>query len=76
MLKDCINDENPSGMFNEYLVQELYDHRRVMEALGNKLRVAESDDQLSGLGFALDKRGEMLVKVTSEATERVLKIKF
>lgn len=76
MLKNCINDENPSGMFNEYLVQELYDHRRVMEALGNKLRVADSDDQLSGLGFALDKRGEMLVKVTSEATERVLKIKF
>lgn len=75
MLKDCINDENPSGIFNEFLVQELYEHRRVMEAIGGRMRVADSDDQLSGLGFALDKRAELTVKVTG-ATERVLKIKF
>jgi hypothetical protein len=47
-----------------------------MEALGNKLRVADSDDQLSGIGFALDKRDELLVKVITGATERLLKIKF
>lgn len=75
MLKDCKNDENPSGMFNEFLVQELYDHRKVMEALGGKLRVEDSDDQLSGIGFALDKRAELVVKVKG-ATERTLKIKF
>lgn len=75
MLKDCKNDENPSGLFNEFLVQELYDHRKVMEALSGKLRVADSDDQLSGLGFALDKRAEIVVRVKG-ATERVLKVKF
>ena len=75
MLKDCKNDENPSGLFNEFLVQELYDHRKVMEALSGKLRVADSDDQLSGLGFALDKRSEIVVRVKG-ATERVLKVKF
>lgn len=75
MLKDCINEENPSGMFNEYLVQELYEHRKVMEALGGQMRVESTDDQLSGLGFALDKRAELVVKVTGSA-ERTLKIKF
>lgn len=75
MLKNCISEEHPSGMFNEYLVQELYDHRRVMEALGGQMRVESTEDQLSGLGFALDKRAEVVVKV-SGSTERVFKIKF
>lgn len=75
MLKNCINEENPSGMFNEYLVQELYDHRRVMEALSGQMRVESTDDQLSGLGFALDKRAEVVVKVIG-STERIFKIKF
>lgn len=75
MLKNCINDENPSGMFNEFLVQDLYGHRKVMEALSSKMRVEDSDDQLSGVGFATDKRAEVIVKVIGNV-ERVLKIKF
>ena len=75
MLKNCINDENPSGMFNEFLVQDLYEHRKVMEALSSKMRVEDSDDQLSGVGFATDKRAEVIVKVIGNV-ERVLKIKF
>lgn len=75
MLKGCINDENPSGMFNEFLVQDLYEHRKVMEALGSKMRVADTDDQLSGVGFATDKRAEVVVKVIGNV-ERVLKVKF
>jgi cyanophycinase-like exopeptidase len=75
MLKNCKSDETPSGMFNEYLVDELYSHRRVMEALSNEMRVAPSDDQLSGLGFALDKRADIVVKVSGTET-RVLRVKF
>lgn len=75
MLKGCINDENPSGMFNEFLVQELYEHRKVMEALGSKMRVENTDDQLSGVGFATDKRAEVIVKVIGNV-ERVVKVKF
>lgn len=75
MLKDCINDENPSGIFNEFLVDELSEVRKVMEAIANKMRVDDSADQLSGVGFALDKRAEVTVKVHG-ATVRELKIKF
>lgn len=75
MLDGCRNDENPSGIFNEYLVQELNENRRVMQAISNKMRVADTDDQLSGLGFATDKRAELVVKVIG-ASERVLKIQF
>jgi hypothetical protein len=75
MLKDCVNDENPSGIFNEFLVDELSEVRKVMEAIANKMRVDDSADQLSGVGFALDKRAEVTVKVHG-ATVRELKIKF
>lgn len=75
MLDGCVNDENPSGMFNEFLVNELREHKRVMAAIGNRLRVQNADDQLSGLGFATDKRASLIVKVTG-ASERILKITF
>lgn len=76
MLKDCISDETPSGMFNEYLVSDLYNHRKVMEALSGQMRVESTDDQLSGLGFALDRRAELVVKVTNDTDTKVYRIKF
>lgn len=76
MLKDCISDDNPSGMFNEYLVSDLYNHRKVMEALSGQMRVESTNDQLSGLGFALDRRAELVVKVTNDTDTKVYRIKF
>lgn len=76
MLKDCVNPETPNSFYNEFLNHELNENRKVMEALGSKLAVVDAQDQLSGLGFSLTQRNEVLVKVKTNHVESVMKVKF
>jgi hypothetical protein len=73
MLDGCVNPEQTRGFYNEFLKQELNEHRKVFEMLGGKLKTPKSDKQLSGLGFSTTKKDEVVVKVTG-AFSRIIKI--
>lgn len=75
-LDKCQNDEpKVRGFFNEFLKEELTPHRKVFEALADRLQVDTTygNNQLSGLGFSLTQPTEFVVKVKG-STERVLKV--
>lgn len=72
MLGGCKNEEQPNGFFNEYLQEDFMEHKRVFAALGSQMKVAHSDNQLSGLGFSSTKRNSLICKVD----DRLVKIIF
>lgn len=76
MLKGCVNSETPNSFYMEYLKHELFIHKHVLEALSSKMKINNSDDQLSGLGFSNTKRNTLIVKVISNRMERFMRIKF
>lgn len=73
MLNGCVNSERPNGFFNEYLTENLMKHKRVFEALGSKMKCADSDNQLSGLGFSTTKRNAFVCRVKG-TFNRMLKV--
>ncbi|MFW6242986.1 MAG: hypothetical protein ACOC2W_02410 [bacterium] len=75
MIKDCLNDEQPNGFFNEFLRQDLQEYKRVFEALGSKMKVEYSENQLSGLGFSSSKRNSLICKVDGNIS-RMIKLVF
>ncbi|AND75445.1 hypothetical protein FDH01_gp177 [Acinetobacter phage vB_AbaM_ME3] len=73
MLEGCKNPETPRSFFNEFLRPELTKHRKVFEVLGSKLRVAPSEEQLSGVGFNDSTNNEFVVRVSGK-TQRVYQV--
>lgn len=52
ILDGCRVDEPVRGIYNEFLIDSLYPHRKVFEVLGSKTKCQPSDRQLSGVGFS------------------------
>lgn len=75
ILKGCKNPDRVNGFFNEFLRSEFIPHRKVFEALGSKMGVEPSENQLSGVGFSDTQRNIIILKVTGKIT-RTLKIKI
>lgn len=73
-IQGLINPEQPSGFFNEFLPQSLREHRKVLEAVKDKMRVPDkaTDHQLTGLGFCKAQGHEVTVRVNG----KVLKVQF
>jgi hypothetical protein len=75
ILRGCKNDSTPNGFFNEFLREDLMDHKRVFEALGSKMRVESSEEQLSGVGFSTTKRNSVICKLKGHV-DRIVKVVF
>lgn len=69
-----IND-NIQYKIPDNIKELITDDKRVFEALGSKMRVEQTDDQLSGIGFSSTQRNELVVKVKGN-TERILRVRF
>jgi hypothetical protein len=75
MLDGCANEGQARGFFNEFLREDLTQHRKTLEMVGSKLQTAPATQQLSGLGFSSTQRNSVLAKVSGAFT-RVIKIVF
>lgn len=75
MLENCANDDTARGFFNEFLKQELGQHRKVFEVLGAKMKVPPASEQLSGLGFSSTQKNTLTCRVKGSYT-RVVNVVF
>lgn len=77
MLDGCKNNGTARGFFNEFLKEELNQHRKVLEMVGGKMKIVEKpgDEQLSGLGFSSTAKNTLVCRVKGSFT-RVLRVVF
>lgn len=75
MLQDCKIPGQVRGFYNEFLNNELMPHRKVFEMLSSKMKVEESDQQLTGIGFSSTIKNSILCKVTGSFS-RTIKLIF
>ena len=75
ILEGCCNEDTARGFYNEFLSNDLTEHRKVFEVLGSKMKTSESEEQLSGVGFSSTVRNSVTLKVTGK-TNRMIKVVF
>jgi hypothetical protein len=72
MLADCVNDTQPNGFYNEFLRNDLMKQKRVFAALGRKMAVSPSDNQLSGVGFSSTIQNSVVLRVDGKKLVKVV----
>lgn len=75
MLEGAQNPEAIRSIHNEFLNDELREHRKVMEVLGSTLKVESTKGQLAGLGFNSTVRDEVILRLGG-SHKRVIKVKI
>jgi hypothetical protein len=75
MLEGCVNDDTARGFYNEFLRSDLDKHRKVLEMVGSRMQVAETKDQLSGLGFSVTQKNSLILRVKGNFN-RTIKVNF
>ena len=75
ILNNCINENKTRGFYNEFLSNELTEHRKVLEVLGSKMKTEKCNSQLSGLGFSSTQKNTVLCRV-SGSFSRTIRINF
>jgi hypothetical protein len=61
------------GYYNEFLVDELREHRKTFELVASKTMCDVSDEQLSGVGFVKAREQSVFVRVDGK---KVFKVTF
>lgn len=74
-LENCVSDEAPRPFFNEFLKSEFNETRKVFEVMASKMKVEDSKNQLSGIGFSETQRNHLYVRVDGKF-KRVIKVTF
>lgn len=75
MLEGAQNPDEIRSIHNEFLNDELRNHRKVMEVLGSTLKVESTKGQLCGIGFNSTVRDEVILRLGG-SHKRVIKVKF
>jgi hypothetical protein len=76
ILRNAKTDEQPRGLFNEFLHPNLAKHRKVLDVIGEKTKPELIDDQLSGIGVSSTLRKVIVVQVTTANSRRVYRVQF
>lgn len=62
-LEGCKNPDPTRGIYNEFLRNDLQEHRKVFEVLGNKTKCPYVEDQVSGVGFTASRNDSVTIVV-------------
>lgn len=76
IMEGCKNPEPTRGIYNEFLRNDLNEHRKVFEVLGAQTMCPVSDDQISGLGFSSTRSDQVTVRVTSGTKQQTYTVNF